>query len=523
MALAQERLLLVLLLWSGLLLLSTTSGHLHSPDGEVNYRTTRSLATGNGYAIPPLPDGSLTRQAEDGQEYSQYGPLQPLLAVPLYLLGEVAAPLVPENWLSAQSHRLGSTVSFYRDSSALREGGFEGLYPDNPQERVCRIFVSFFNSIATWLTVLLLAIFSRRAFGNGSYALLLPFLYFVATYAWPHSRPYYTEVLATLFLLTATFFATTLGGRRSTLQHLLLGASGVGILAGLAVLARMDSVVATPGIAWIACHRIWFRDQSSGPGLRIAVTLLGILTFFLLASVLPLQNLSRFGSFLATGYADQPEGVQFSVPILHSLWIYVVSPGKGVFWYSPPLLAALLAWPAFFRKDRHLALGIALMVAGYVLVVGRWQNLGGWCWGPRHLFQVTPLLLLPLPLLLRSEQSEQSRNPSIILLGATAVWGVFVQVCGVLVDFMWPLDRYLRGLPPGQDTEKILSFGFYGPILHLKAWRLDRDPDWLLVDLWKSGEIGAQILALVVWITLTFLSVVLARAVYQSFAIKSQS
>jgi hypothetical protein len=285
----------------------------------------------------------------------------------------------------------------------------------------------------------------------------------------------------------------------------------------------MDSVVATLGIAWIACHRIWFLNHSGRLGLRIAATFLGIAMFLLVASVLALQNLARFGSFLATAYADQPEGVQFSVPILHSLWIYVLSPGKGVFWYSPPLLAALLAWPAFFRKDRHLALGIALMIAGYVLVVGRWQNLGGWCWGPRHLFQITPLLLLPLPLLLRSGQSEQSRNPWVNVLGATAVWGVFVQVCGVLVDFMWPLDRYLRDLPPGQDTEKILSFGFYGPILHLKAWRLDRDPDWLLVDLWKSGVTGAQVLALVVWIALLLVSLLLARAAYQSFAIKSQS
>jgi hypothetical protein len=68
------------------------------------------------------------------------------------------------------------------------------------------------------------------------------------------------------------------------------------------------------------------------------------------------------------------------------------------------------------------------------------------------------------------------------------------------VDYMWPLDQTLRGLAPGEDTQKILSLPFYGPFLHLWAWRLDPDPDWFLVDLWHSGVWGARLTALTVWV-----------------------
>ena len=557
----QDNLSPLFLIWCGLLLLSTASGHLHSPDGEINYRTTRSLATGQGYAIPPLPDGSMTRRAEDGKEYAQYGPLQPLLAVPFYLTGKMLARVIPESWLSAQAARLESTVSFYRGSSEKWGGDFEGLYPKGHQERVCRAFVSLFNPAVTGLTLWLLLAWSLRFYEKTLPGLLLPGVYILATYAWPHSRPFYTEVLATFFVLGASFLAATprkektvpippakRGGNRGFVAQ----AGGIGVLTGLAVLARLDSVVATLGLAWIACHRIWIADRDSTHATRFQATLAGVVCFLLLVSILPVQNLLRYGSPLATGYSDQPEGVKFSIPFFHALWIYLLSPGKGVFWYSPPLIAALFAWPLFFRRDRHLAIGIGLMVLGYVLVVGRWQNLGGWCWGPRHLFQITPLLLFPLPFLFaggascphprpfsQGEKGEEN-SPSgggsdegpgeekqgwgtslsfpRAVLGVTFLMGFFVQICGVLVDFMWPLDRSLRGLPPGQDTEKILSIGFYGPILHLESWRLDREPDWLLADLWKSGQVGAQLLALAVWLSLATVTFLLGWAIYRQVA-----
>ena len=118
----------------------------------------------------------------------------------------------------------------------------------------------------------------------------------------------------------------------------------------MAVLARLDSIVALPGILLIACARILSGRKSPIDRSAISKTGVGIGTFLLVASILPLQNFVRFGSLLATGYSDQPEGVAFSIPFFQSLWVYFLSPGKGIFGYSPPLIATLLAWPLFFKR-----------------------------------------------------------------------------------------------------------------------------------------------------------------------------
>ena len=496
----------ILLIWSALLLLATASGHLHSPDGEVNYRTTRSLATGGGYAIDPMPDGAQTRKAENGKEYSQYGPLQPLLATPLFWLGDAVSFLLPENWLSAQSERLNSTVMFYRPSETRWERPFPGLYPNDHRERGRRILVSSFNSIVTWATVILLILWSRDLFGDSSVRLALPATYLVATWAWPHSRGFYTEPLALFFILAAVYVAARIGKPNDDEKGKLIRAALVGVFAGLAVLARLDSVVATIGIAFIACARILGNKSDRAILPPIAI---GFAAFLLLAAILPLQNYLRFGSILATGYSDQPEGVKFSIPLLDSLWIYFLSPGKGIFGYSPPLLAALIAWPLFFKRNFSTALGILLMILGYVFVVGRWQNLGGWCWGPRHLFQINALVLLPLPYLLLSLKESAIRKVGLPALIVTGAYGVFVQFCGVLVDFMWPLDR------AHPTTEQVLSGAFYGPLLHLDTWRFERTPDWFLADLWRSGEMGARLFSGLIWIFMIVATLELARRSYR--------
>jgi hypothetical protein len=359
----------------------------------------------------------------------------------------------------------------------------------------------------TWLTVLLLCIWSRRLFGSGLAALSLPFVYLVGTYAWPHSRTFFSEPLAALLLLVAVWLADGIGRQGAWLMG---RCAGVGVAAGMALLARADSVVAVPGIAFLALYRLWDLRHENLVKKKVVAVGAGLASLVATGSLQLLLNQLHFGSPFSSGYSDQPEGIHFDIPLLTALWIYLISPGKGIFGYSPPLLAGLVAWPAFFRKDRGLAWGTAGIILGYLLVVGRWQNLGGWCWGPRHLFQVTPFLLLPLPLIWRPNGPSGIRQSALWLFGVMFAAGIAVQIPGILIDFMWPLDQTLRGLAPGEDTARVLSVSFYGPMLHLWSWRLDPEPDWWLMDLWRSGETGARLLAGTVWTGLVVASVQLA-------------
>ena len=85
-------LLFALLLFCYLL---TFGGHLYSPDGEIVFRVTESIAERGSLAVKPIigPDGkSFATRAPaeprpDGREYAQYGVGLSLAAVPFYFGG----------------------------------------------------------------------------------------------------------------------------------------------------------------------------------------------------------------------------------------------------------------------------------------------------------------------------------------------------------------------------------------------------------------------------------------------------
>jgi hypothetical protein len=75
----------------------------------------------------------------------------------------------------------------------------------------------------------------------------------------------------------------------------------------------------------------------------------------------------------------------------------LVAPGRSLLIYSPPLLLALAAWPAFRRRDANAAWFIlALFVTRLVFVACRSDWHGGWAIGPRYLIPTIPFLLVPV-------------------------------------------------------------------------------------------------------------------------------
>jgi hypothetical protein len=130
-------------------------------------------------------------------------------------------------------------------------------------------------------------------------------------------------------------------------------------------------------------------------GARPASFILHPLSFALGLAILLWYNLARFGTPLATGYAS--EASLFTTPLLVGLHGLLLSPGKSVLLFAPPLLLALPGAVVLWRRGERgavlLALGLflshLLLYAGW----GEWQ--GGGVWGPRFLLPVVaPLLAL---------------------------------------------------------------------------------------------------------------------------------
>jgi|SRR5579871_192123 len=111
------------------------------------------------------------------------------------------------------------------------------------------------------------------------------------------------------------------------------------------------------------------------------------------------------------------------------------SPGRGLFIYFAVSLVALLALalrPSILTNPSAFSAGLA--VAGALLFYAGYDVWwGGWCYGPRYLSEIEPILLLLLGLAWRGMRARLRRGFCIAVF-ALLPYGVLVQAVGVYSD-----------------------------------------------------------------------------------------
>lgn len=145
--------------------------------------------------------------------------------------------------------------------------------------------------------------------------------------------------------------------------------AAAGVLLGLAVLIRLDSLLLLP-VFWRGPRTLRRFAAGLGP--------------FLLAAAW--ANWFRFGSPFADGHAQDP-AMAFT-PLGAGIPGLLLSPGKGLLFFAPLCFLAL-----FHSRDWKLLLPFALSLVLHGVLLD-WT--GGTGWGPRFLFPTLPFLLLPL-------------------------------------------------------------------------------------------------------------------------------
>ena len=120
----------------------------------------------------------------------------------------------------------------------------------------------------------------------------------------------------------------------------------------------------------------------------------------------------------------------------------LISPGRGVLWFTPSLLLACCA-PLFVWRDRTLFIGSIVAVAAVtvaVLAVGNFDHWwGGGSFGPRILQFALPIVALLAIVLLREAtlRGGVERIAILALCGAIAGWEGFVHINGVISPRGW--------------------------------------------------------------------------------------
>lgn len=422
---ADRRCAVRLALFALFLYLLTMPGQITSGDGEAMYQTTKSMVGRRSLAIPELPEARL---GVDGHYYSKYGLGISLVQAPLYVVGHAA-----------------------------------GRLAGAPDDRIARFTAGMVNSFASAALVVVFWLCTRalgcsRRTGTAA-ALTLG----VATIVWPYAAADFTESLASLSLLAAMYCLLRWKGAevKRAPVYKLLWPLAAGTAAAFAVATKVAAVVLLPIVGGYLLWSLWRRWSSdlrraargdwraarwpAGAVLAFALPLVGA------GLALAWVNLARFGDWTEFGYGLEPHA-GFTTPVLDGISYLLLSSGKSLFLYAPPLALAVAGAPMFWRRHRAEAAVVALVFLVQLLYYARWWAWhGDWAWGPRYLVLPVPFLMLwscPLFEWLLREVRRAREVPSLptpwhrlrgtivsALAGAIILAGVWVALLGTAIDY----------------------------------------------------------------------------------------
>ncbi len=265
--------------------------------------------------------------------------------------------------------------------------------------------------------------------------------YAFGTLAWHYSGLLFSEPVIGLCLVVAVL--GLLVYRRTGRVMWLVIAGGA---AGVEVLVRWDSVLTVAGP--IGLYALWVVGRTARP-LRSQIVKLVVFSLPIAVAIgIDLAyDVLRFGRPLGGGYAADPFG--FSTPLLKGVYGLLLSPGMGLFVYTPVLIMSIVAFPCFLKLWKvEGTLLLALLAVRLLFYARYWAWDGGATWGPRFLVPLIPLMLVPLAFLPRDRRLE-------IVTMALAVVGVGIQLLGQLV----PYGLYYGTVVPGLTTQVGLCHG----------------------------------------------------------------
>lgn len=262
----------------------------------------------------------------------------------------------------------------------------------------------------------------RLGFGKPR-ALLLTLVFAFATSVWPDEQSVLEHTEVAFFILLGMYFAFRYRDQRAGNWYLVLAGAGVG---GAAITRYQDAAI---GVLGIGLYLLLPGGPARGllPRVRaLFLAGLGLLPFILFDVW---YNLVRFGKIFVSGHHERV----FGYPIWQGLPGLLVSPGKGLIWYSPVIILLIIAAPRFSKRYPALSIAFAATVGAFFLLysyVTYWH--GDPAWGPRYVYATLPYLLLPIGTIF---VRRSRRDLIILLLSAMVILTSFtIQVAAVSVS-----------------------------------------------------------------------------------------
>lgn len=381
-----------------LLYLVFWTGYLKSTDESAVYETARALYERADLAIPA--SGPHVFAGRDGRSYGHFSVGQSVLLLPFLGLGRLAEAALPDPWVAA----LAGPVR--PGGGAPQGGGTIGIAA-----------ASLYGPFAAAVLVAVFFLFERRLGASLRSALAASVLLATTSYVAVmsgYTLRHTTEAVVILFALQAWYGYARSGRRR----QLALGS----VAASSLLLVSLPAAIVGPALGAYLLAVLHARkgDHRSGAALARSAAAVALPLAVALTALL-LLNRSLWGTWLESPMTAQRGS--FGTPFYFGAWGHLLSPGGSIFLYSPLLLLAPTMLRHFATRHRaecwtFLAIGVVLLVVHSTF----WSWTGLWSApGPRYLFLVVPLFLLPLGPWLDAGLTARARCALVALASIGAV------------------------------------------------------------------------------------------------------
>ncbi|MCC6548391.1 hypothetical protein IT570_14630 [Candidatus Sumerlaeota bacterium] len=287
-----------------------------------------------------------------------------------------------------------------------------------------------------------------------------------------------------------------------------LNSASVGFLLGYTLLCDLIFAMLVAGIALVWLMRL--ADQIGVVGMRAFAQMRGQriratkAAFFILiggiAGAAPLVLFaaychSIFGSFSVPYQYEVSdrfrEGMSAGImgvtaPRIDVLWFITFHPYRGIFYWSPIMLAAIAGCIVATRqygKRRVIGwLGLYAFLAYLLFNAGYYMWWGGWCMGPRFLLPALPFALLGLGELVRDDKLSAYAKSSRHAVVASRTMVVALGVLSMALTL--PLALYDPQIPQG-NQDAVLDAATWGTQLQV--------PQLQIIKAFYSGRLPLSV------------------------------
>jgi len=324
-------------------------------------------------------------------------------------------------------------------------------------------------SLLTSLSVVVLYLVLQR-FVTERYALWGALLYAFATSTWAiSSQALWQHTMAELLLCCLLLLLLHTDESGSPSGYALLGISGALFFMN----RQADAIFLLPVLYWVLRRK----------DLRMAGIFFA--SFCLAATPFILYNLVYFGSLFG-GYRVNAAVLTVTPTIIPAFAAYLVSPNRGLFFFSPVILFALpgiwLVWkniPALNPSIRAVLLLFAACVPVNILVYCSFPAWwGGESFGYRYLVDALPVLAVFLAFALEYLWMHRSSfRPALkVVFIFLVAWSVLVQACGAFYYYYdWDM-KSSEHASVNDDPARVWDFSdlqiFYGVTMNPNPYSL---------------------------------------------------